>query len=213
MNFPVQPTSFEKNPYEIEWFERDFFHSGDGVKEFPRHHCKKTFYTSFPFIKSFRNALDIGCRDGEYSRYLQHYFSHTYSFDSRIRRTFPYNVDLQKTTHFNCAVGDERTTIKMYGGTHDPSHALGYEIECHTIDSFNFSDVDYIKIDVEGYEKKVILGALKTIEKHRPLIVVEQNAVTLPGEAPFAAKNLLESLGYEHVATCDRGWDYVMAPK
>ena len=29
----------------------------------------------------------------------------------------------------------------------------------HTVDHFNYSDVDFIKIDVEGYEMRVLEGA------------------------------------------------------
>ena len=34
----------------------------------------------------------------------------------------------------------------------------------------------FIKIDVEGYEKNVLLGSLKTIKKHHPIICVENNS-------------------------------------
>ena len=83
----VNPTKFKNNPFKKEWLARDFFHSPDGIKEFPKHHCKMTWEVSKPFIKSFDgNAIDIGCRDGEYSRYLHAYFNHTYSFDMNMKR-------------------------------------------------------------------------------------------------------------------------------
>lgn len=212
MPFPLEPTVFEENPYEPEWFHRDFIHSQDGVKEYPNHHCKGTFYVSLPFVRSFRNAIDVGCRDGEYSRYLQHYFDHTYALDPRKRKFFPFNVDMNKVTHFTCALGDKDETIQMYGGTHDASHGKMSEVPCFMLDDFGLEDVDYIKIDVEGFEKKVVIGGERTIAKNRPIIVIEQNDVRLPGEPPFAAKEWLEERGYKHVATCSRGWDFIMAP-
>lgn len=42
-----------------------------------------------------------------------------------------------------------------------------------TLDSYNFPDVDIIKIDVEGYELEVLKGATKTIDTHRPIVQVE----------------------------------------
>jgi FkbM family methyltransferase len=42
-----------------------------------------------------------------------------------------------------------------------------------TIDSYNFDEVDAIKIDVEGSELMVMQGAEQTIKKHRPSIQVE----------------------------------------
>jgi FkbM family methyltransferase len=42
-----------------------------------------------------------------------------------------------------------------------------------TIDSYDFEDVDAIKIDVEGSELFVIEGAVDTIDKYRPSVQVE----------------------------------------
>lgn len=43
-----------------------------------------------------------------------------------------------------------------------------------SLDSYNFTDVDLLKVDVEGHEEFVIKGALKTIIKYRPVIVIER---------------------------------------
>lgn len=42
-----------------------------------------------------------------------------------------------------------------------------------TLDSYNFSNVDIIKIDVEGFELEVLKGATQTIETNRPIVQVE----------------------------------------
>jgi FkbM family methyltransferase len=47
------------------------------------------------------------------------------------------------------------------------------QVPCRTIDSYNFEDVDVIKIDVEGSELYVIHGAKETIERCRPSVQVE----------------------------------------
>ena len=48
-----------------------------------------------------------------------------------------------------------------------------YEVKTITIDSLNLNKLDFIKLDVEGYETKVIRGAMNTIKKHKPVIVLE----------------------------------------
>lgn len=42
-----------------------------------------------------------------------------------------------------------------------------------TLDSYNFNDVDIIKIDVEGYELNVLDGATNTIAQNRPIVQIE----------------------------------------
>jgi len=55
-------------------------------------------------------------------------------------------------------------------------HNEGYpriDVNQKTLDSYNFSDVDIIKIDVEGYEILVLDGAEQTIDKNRPIVQIE----------------------------------------
>lgn len=58
-------------------------------------------------------------------------------------------------------------------------------------DSLGFQDVTLMKIDVEGMELPVIRGALRTIERCRPLILVETSDIS-------AVASLLAPLGYHH---------------
>lgn len=205
------PTQWNDNPYQENLAERDYLFSADGMGVFPKHFCKLTYLLSKPFIKNFRVAIDIGCRVGEFTTHLQRDFSKTYAFDPNLWRSFRFNVDLDKVTHYCCALGDEVGEIPMFGGTHsDATGGAAKVVPVRTLDMFDFDEVDYIKIDVEGFEKKVLLGAAKTLDRHNPLIVVEQNHVVLDGDEQYSAKRYLESIGYRQVAVDGRGWDFVM---
>lgn len=47
------------------------------------------------------------------------------------------------------------------------------ETEADSLDNIlDGEEVDYIKYDVEGSEKEAILGSLKTIEAHRPALMI-----------------------------------------
>ena len=63
------------------------------------------------------------------------------------------------------------------------------EVEIRTLDEFAF-EPELIKIDVEGLEREVVLGAWKTIEACRPILLIES---VHPGD-PIAT--LVEPLGY-----------------
>lgn len=209
--YPCTPTVWKENPYKTEWAETDFLYTPEGAGNFPKHCCKQTYLLSKPFIKKFRNALDIGCRVGEYSRYLHLDFKHVYAFDPNLWPNYAFNVDLSKVTHFNCALGDETCEIVMYGGMHtERKEVQSSKKPCYRIDDFNLTDIDYIKIDVEGYEKKVLMGGERLIEQFSPLIVIEQNHVKLHDDELYSAKAYLERLGYRQVALDKRGWDFIM---
>jgi len=46
-------------------------------------------------------------------------------------------------------------------------------IESRTLDSYKFPKIDFIKMDVEGWEEHVLEGGMKTILKHRPRMYIE----------------------------------------
>ena len=78
-------------------------------------------------------------------------------------------------------------------------------VPCQTIDNL-YKDkqrVDILNIDVEGHDGNVILGARQTIEKHKPLIVIEF--------LPDYLKPWLISQGY--ILTQDQDWFCIQGEK
>ena len=65
------------------------------------------------------------------------------------------------------------------------------------LDNLNLHDINYIKIDCEGYEYRILQGAEQTIRRCRPVVVIEQK----PHDAyskqygQFAAVGLLKEWG------------------
>ena len=47
--------------------------------------------------------------------------------------------------------------------------------ELTTLDRFDFQAVDWIKIDVEGFENAVLEGSRNTIQRNRPWLLIEDN--------------------------------------
>jgi hypothetical protein len=42
------------------------------------------------------------------------------------------------------------------------------------LDEYNFSNkIDLIKLDVQGWEKKVLIGSINLLKKHKPILIVE----------------------------------------
>jgi len=55
------------------------------------------------------------------------------------------------------------------------------EVPLRTLDSFDFKDVSFVKIDVEGSELEVLEGGRRTISRDRPHLLVELLAGTHDG--------------------------------
>ena len=77
-----------------------------------------------------------------------------------------------------------------------------------TLDSLNFSEVDFIKLDVEGYELDVIKGGINTLRDNDPVIIVEQKEkYVIPEEGPQAAlKFLMKELNYKVIDRVVDDW-------
>jgi len=49
------------------------------------------------------------------------------------------------------------------------------QVKTKTLDSYNFNQLDFIKMDVEWFELKVLQGAENTIRKHKPIMYIEMS--------------------------------------
>lgn len=84
---------------------------------------------------------------------------------------------------YNCGLGDECTVLGMEDHRNNAGHNCmasnskntydKVQVPVNTIDSFDFDTVDFIKIDVEGFELAVVRGARNTIKSCRPVLQIE----------------------------------------
>jgi FkbM family methyltransferase len=74
----------------------------------------------------------------------------------------------------------------------------GEFVKSTKIDSREFKDVVFIKIDVQGYESFVVDGAIETIKKHRPYLFIEFEDHLLQkfNSSESKLKLKIEELGY-----------------
>jgi FkbM family methyltransferase len=149
-----------------------------------------------------RHAIDVGANVGLWARDLCSQFARVTAFEpiADFRECLLENVKSENLTVHPVALGNRQGTTQMIrvagnaGHTHVDAKSESGSVEIRTLDSFGFDDVDYIKIDCEGYEYEVLLGAEQTIRRCRPRICVEQKPHAIFG-AQYRARDLLISWG------------------
>lgn len=198
--------------------------AGKGTYQFSK------FAACFVHIKRFGHVVDVGGHCGIWSRVFERCFERVTAFEPvpAHRECFNRNVPHREgvTLHPYC-LGDHPTKVRLnshqsssakskilagVGSTGDTHVAPNGDLdaEVRTLDSFELTGVDFLKIDVEGYEKFVVLGGEKTIKRDKPAIIVEQK----PGHAErygagrTDAVALLESWGAELMQEING--DYIM---
>jgi FkbM family methyltransferase len=136
----------------------------------------------------------------------------TFSFLSRnVSKNLARNVAIHQL-----AIGASEGTVQMACGGELPlgwsrvRDSGGMEVRCSTVDAevsrLKLTRVNFVKVDVEGYEPKVFEGAENTLARFRPSVMFEVNESALRDQGAEATRisNILASHGYELFVTRKR---------
>jgi FkbM family methyltransferase len=133
-------------------------------------------------VKNPKNAIDIGAHCGLWAMDMCKFFNHVYAFEpvEAHRQCFTANLDdrVSDWTLFPCALGDRNGEVMMEIEADNTGHThigdKGEPAELRRLDEFDLRDISFIKMDCEGYEYFVCLGAKETILREKPIICLEQ---------------------------------------
>lgn len=153
--------------------------------------------------QKYRTAVDIGAHVGLFSRPLTTHFNNVYSFEpikenyECLLRNAPTaisrNVALSST---NGLLNLETVTGNSGAGFVSAKGTI--QVPAITLDSLNLSEVDYVKIDIQGYELEALKGAEQTLKTWMPVICLECKGGNVDPQGSLA---YLSSLGYNMGAT------------
>jgi len=166
---------------------RDYVHSGF-------HEGPYIDWAVSTFAKPDKNIIDIGAHIGIYSLPFGRISNKVYSFECSPK-SFNYlcaNIALHdlnyKIEKYNIALSNQKGISKYY--IRDPKDGGGngisffdydkinnvpnININTCLLDEYDITNVNFIKIDVEGHEKEVLQGSIKTLENNEyPPILFE----------------------------------------
>jgi FkbM family methyltransferase len=146
-----------------------------------------------------QDAIDVGANDGCYVHFLRRHAKRVIAFEpmpelaTALRAKFPRSVKVEAIALSDAAgsvalcmpVVDGVTvtgcsTVSPAATATYPGHRL-FEVPMDRLDSVYSGGAGFIKIDVEGHEQAVLDGAVRTIRRCRPRLLVEIDERLSPG--------------------------------
>lgn len=153
-------------------------------------------YCARRYLNDDSVVIDAGANIGSFSVFCSNMKKnltiHAFEPTRRTFETLKKNASPYKNIFcHNLGLGDEAAVKRIYFSAHSTSGSafedggvagsdgrtdLSEEVKITTIDDFvrqnDIPRVDFIKIDTEGYERKILAGAKETIKRCRPIIAM-----------------------------------------
>ena len=160
-------------------------------------------------------AVDVGAHMGLYSYVLSKICDTVEAFEPvpnnwHILRAYnAHNINVHDVA-LSSAEGKVTLNIPTYNNVLIYGHASlsndfpaqkKIQVSIRKLDDYNFADVKFIKIDVEGHELEVIRGAKGTIAKWRPVMLIEIDQRQLSFPINMVFEEIL-SCGYKGFFLC-----------
>lgn len=131
-------------------------------------------------------AIDIGAHIGTHTLGMARSVGPkgiVYAFEPQMKiyRELVMNIRLNQYANvkaYRCALGASEGVTQMgpplLGNEGGTSIGIGSDYcRLQRLDAFQLNNVSLIKIDVENFELEVLRGAVKTITRNRPIIIIE----------------------------------------
>lgn len=169
------------------------------------------------YVKNTRTCVQAGGNFGLFaSRYSGIFDSvHTFEPDELNYGSLELNTDKFSNVHrYKCALGAEKARAALEEIQKDNlgAHQIqdGDDFDVNTIDSYGFTYVDLIQLDVEGYEQAALFGGEQTILRDKPTLVLELKGIGEKyGYSDQFTIDWLADRGYKHVKTIHRDLIFV----
>jgi FkbM family methyltransferase len=177
------------------------------------------------FVSPGTVSVDVGANIGLFTLpFSRGQLVYSFEPEPRVFRKLKANLQLNKISNVHplpYALSDQpgHATLHTFSDNNPNEGAAslyeghsGYStvpipVQVKTLDAYNLPRVDFIKIDTEGNDMNVMLGAVQTITRCRPAILFEwhQPSWAEAGHTLEDAKRLLQPLGYNLREVTERG--------
>lgn len=168
------------------------------------------YRAAMKFVTQRRTAIDIGGHVGLWSWQFAKDFARVVAFEPmpEHQECFKVNTAGQNNIILHpVALGEAPGRVHIAtrtpgssGDTTVSPEGKGVEVPLHTLDEFELNEVDFLKVDCEGFELFVMRGGIETLKRNKPVIIIEQKPETgMAKTFGIGVKDgveFLKSLGY-----------------
>ena len=134
-------------------------------------------------IPGGRVALDGGANVGAYTRIMLGHFETVHAFEpaSDTYAALARNIEQwgvsSRVRAYPIALSDKSESVRLAGKRGHRSvtrRIVGTgDIDAVRIDDLDLDGLDFLKLDLEGYELRALHGARETLLRHRPFVLFE----------------------------------------
>jgi FkbM family methyltransferase len=174
----------------------------------------------FPVINNYSIAIQAGGAMGLWAKRLAQKFNAVYTFEptpESFRACVANNIEELNVHCFNAGLGEKPEFIEM-GFPRDPVNFGGFrvlkggDVPVLPIDVFEFPLCGLLMLDIEGYELFALRGAVETIKRCKPVIVLEDKhgCCTDFGYKVGDCEKFLAQFGYQTYKRFHGGRDVIV---
>ena len=165
--------------------------SGDYMRDdkFP---CERPIDIAVELCEQRRNAIDVGTWIGDSTRHMSGLFDRVYGFEPQplthtcclknlaerdITNCEVYNIALSNVNELKTLYNGKSTFQGWVSDKKElPKDVYVHsqtKVQCLYLDSYHFTDIDFIKIDCDSHEGYLLEGAKQFFKDNSPVVLLE----------------------------------------
>jgi len=153
---------------------------------------------AYRYVQDWRVCVDAGANVGMWTRNLMQDFDTVHCFEPNPVFIECWNKNIpadQNAVLHEVGLGEKNSSASFDSPLDQKLQRSPGSIKIKTLDSYELTNVDFIKIDVDGYEDLLLQGAEETIANNSPVINIEMKQTKRPDVVKVSRK-ILHDLGY-----------------
>jgi len=159
------------------------------------------------FMTTEKSFVDVGANVGLHTLSMAKKGAFVYAFEpspNALKTLYKLAEFFDNIKVFPYALGSKEGLVKFYLRDKSETDSMFFsndytsacEVKMKTLDSFNLKNIGTIKIDTEGFELHVLKGAVETLKREKPRLILEIHNPLFDNETNI--KRFLMSLGYKN---------------